>query len=272
MRCVRCFILHIAEIYPDLGALVKHGLVCIFPIGGSASAVLWQKRLDTFSRPEIHVLDSDRTHAGAPLKQEVRKYQDAKANSAENRHIFVLDRRELENYLTPEAFIWSHSECKGEAAAEAYVKANGEPWDYIDLPEQSAKLIHELHGSNEKDWASFTKEEKRKKEGPTKKRLAKAFAHPSMSKLHAPGEQVDLLGILRLIGEPRAHSGRAFNVSARCRLRTLWLQERPRERTKPLRTRYRGRRSSAWTPWRRRPALLRRLAQERWERGYRGAW
>lgn len=175
--------------------LEAEGLICFMPIGGGGSASLWNSNLSPFKRHEVHVMDSDRDSAGAALKSEMTTL---KGRADDKRHVFVLDRRELENYLTEDAVIFAFTDLSGfDSAFKSKIATSGN-WHYLDLPAICGEVAHALAPTSQTAWDKLDLETRKRKEGRVKKRLAKAFAHPSVSAdMSTPGNDA-LLAIRKV--------------------------------------------------------------------------
>jgi putative ATP-dependent endonuclease of OLD family len=175
--------------------LESEGLICFMPIGGGGSASLWNSNLSPFKRHEVHVMDSDRESASGALKIEMTALL---ARADEKRHVYVLDRRELENYLTEEAVLDAYTDLPGFASSfRAAISASGH-WDYLDLPLMCAQIAHALGSSTGTAWDDLPSDTRKSKEGRVKKRLAKAFSHPSVPTQMA-AENNDALSAIRTV-------------------------------------------------------------------------
>ncbi|MDQ1293864.1 MAG: ATP-binding protein [Actinomycetota bacterium] len=198
-----CSVLHKGhpQIYPNLLLLQQEGVVCVIPIGGCAAAELWEERLVPLKRPAICILDSDKKSAEAMSGKMATEWKGGSDPDEFRTQLCVLNRREMENYLTLEAFLSCHEKYDGYESAAFLSKVKEEegrvgPWNYLDLPNLSARLIHEA--SSGKPWEDLSEECRRKKEGQAKKRLADAFSLPCMARIDQEGEN-DFLEILKKI-------------------------------------------------------------------------
>ncbi|TFD66320.1 hypothetical protein E3T47_07360 [Cryobacterium ruanii] len=179
--------------YPDLRQMETDGELCFIPIGGCGAAALWESRLSPFSRPEVHLLDSDRLVEGSALKPEISKYL-ARYNTDDHlsSHMFVLTRREMENYLTIEAI-----EDAFKGANPMFPKlfreaVEGHDWGYVDVPETVARVLHSLN--SEVEWSLASDKKRSEKESDVKRKLVPCFGHPSVAEaLLALGAERDLL-------------------------------------------------------------------------------
>lgn len=181
----------------DLGEAEARGQVCFIPIGGCGAAALWESRLAGFDRPELHLLDSDRTVEGGALSAGTESYLRRFAAEATDRvRVRVLDRRELENYLTPEAVAQVFEDCGDAFAKELRVRVASADWNFLDIPRLSAEVAHTVQWPDQ-PWADLDQKKQDSKESKAKKRLSKAFAHPTVAAGLLAEEDVDLLACLR---------------------------------------------------------------------------
>lgn len=153
------------------------GLISFMPIGGGGNASLWASNLSPFRRDEVHIMDSDRLTATHPLKREM---VDLLARADGQRHVFVLDRRELENYLTIEAIVSTYEDDAFAAEFQRLVAEGGE-WNYLDIPTLCAAAVHSTASSTSTPWDDLKPDVKKTKGSKAKKRLVAAFAHQSVS-------------------------------------------------------------------------------------------
>ena len=156
--------------------LELEGRIAFMPIGGGGNASLWESNLSPFRRDEVHIMDSDRLSADAKLKPEMTVLL---GRADERRHVFVLDRRELENYLTPESIIDEYATEGFRAKFEELLSAAGE-WNYLDIPTLCAEAMHLAATPDAKPWEEVPADKKKSKGSVAKKRLVAAFAHPSV--------------------------------------------------------------------------------------------
>lgn len=188
--------------YPDLRELERRGELCFIPIGGCGAAALWESRLSPFRRPEVHLLDSDRTSADASLKSEIANYVDRYEQSEANlATVMVLERREMENYLTEEAIVSRFSDDSG--FEEAFSRLTQElDWNYMDIPMIVAEALHSLRSPN--PWSELSAEKKSSKESVAKRQLAECFSHPSVAEeMLSSAGTCDLIRALELVTDKR---------------------------------------------------------------------
>jgi hypothetical protein len=162
-----------------LSELEAEGRICFLPIGGGGSASLWYSNLSPFSRHEVHIMDSDRKDPIDPIKPEMKELL---KTAGDKRHVFVLDRREMENYLTLDSVLHVYSDIAGfDTAFHGLVSDSGN-WDYLDLPSLCARAVQESATPDSAlNWDELTPETQKRKESKAKKRLANCFTHPSVS-------------------------------------------------------------------------------------------
>lgn len=168
----------------DLAAAELQGRLCFIPIGGCGAASLWENRLAEFARPEHHVLDSDRLAAGDALSSEKQNYVTKFAGVSDGRvAVRILDRREMENYLTPEAVVAQMQPLYGDGFESAFrQRVSSEDWAYLDLPEACAEVAHDLDREDSVlPWLELDEKSRASKESKMKKRLAKAFSHETVA-------------------------------------------------------------------------------------------
>lgn len=168
----------------SLASMEAAGLVCFMPIGGGGSASLWESTLSPFRRYEVHIMDSDRESPDHALKQSM---QDLKDRADEKRLVYILNRREMENYLTREAVEHAFADVPGFNSRLAD-RTQSLDWDYIDIPSVCADVVHEIGTSSDKRWAELTDTVRKKKESNAKKRLNEAFSHNSVCANFEPSE------------------------------------------------------------------------------------
>ncbi|MFP3397165.1 ATP-binding protein [Brevibacterium sp. SIMBA_078] len=179
------------------------GLISFMPIGGGGNASLWASNLSPFRRDEVHIMDSDRLTAEHALKPEM---VDLLKRADSRRHVFVLDRRELENYLTIESIISTYADEAFTAKFQELVDERGE-WDYLDIPSLCAEAVHSVAASTNTPWEDLKPEVQKSKGNRAKKRLVLAFAHQSVSESLARAKP-DLYNAL-LKASSRVRSGKS---------------------------------------------------------------
>lgn len=174
---------HISPLeFASLEVLESRGLLRVLPIGGCGSLELWRTPLAVLARPVFLLLDSDRKFRGAPAKSAV---EGLPGDIPEGAKVVVLDRRELENYLTPEAICEQYASVSGfEEVFRA--KASGSDWEYLDIPGLTAQALKEVGYRGGQGV----------KEAKAKKDLALAFENEGVARgvADSPG---DLGAVLR---------------------------------------------------------------------------
>lgn len=164
------------NVIASLGRLEAEGRICFMPIGGGGSASLWESNLSPFRRHEVHIMDSDRKDGSSALKPEMTALLD---RADLRRHVYVLDRREMENYLTDSAVFSAYSDVPGFEQWFSR-RCSGSEWDYLDLPEICAEGMHTLASDSKAPWVDLDKSLKDRKSGKAKKRLNSAFSHSTV--------------------------------------------------------------------------------------------
>lgn len=86
------------EDVPNLEKLEMDGALIFFPFGGSNLA-LWASRLKALNRPEFHICDRDTQPPAQPRYHEHME----QVNSRDGCYAVATSKREMENYLHPEA-------------------------------------------------------------------------------------------------------------------------------------------------------------------------
>lgn len=140
------------ENIPDLGKAEDEGIFVFVPLGGSVE--LWISRLKVFGRHEIYIIDRDTVPPIMPHYQSIAD----QLNSRPNCKAWIMNKRELENYIHKDAIIPA---CPGYA---------GQGSDYEDVPSLFAQAVHEASGSVN-TWASLDDKKKQKKISSAKRRL-----------------------------------------------------------------------------------------------------
>lgn len=141
------------ESIPDLYELEDTGQIIFFPMGG-ANLALWASRTRHLNIPEYYIQDSDLTAAGtSPRQLEVDR-----TNSKPNCTAVLTQKREMENYLHPDAI--------KAARPDVDIQVS----DFNDVPLLAAEAIHGASDSDN-DWDDLTDEKKEKKESKAKKWL-----------------------------------------------------------------------------------------------------
>jgi len=130
---------------PDLDILEENGEIIFFPLGGS-NLVLWSSRLSNLNRPEIYIFDREEE---PPTESRNQKTVN-EINSRSGCKAFLTGKKEIENYLHPDAI------------RSARHEVNITFGDYDDVPELAAKAIHETSES-ENEWDELGDERKKDK-------------------------------------------------------------------------------------------------------------
>lgn len=181
--------------------LEEDGLICFLPIGGGGNASLWETTLSPFRRHEVHIMDSDRTAPSSPLKDEMTAL---KARADDMRSVYILDRREMENYLSPESVVSAYADINGFASAFTDQAPIGDDWNYADIPDLCASIAHSL--ASKTVWGDVAPDVRKSKQGRAKRRIAESFLHESVHKSFS-AETNDLLDAIRLVVKS-AHAAR----------------------------------------------------------------
>jgi hypothetical protein len=146
------FLINMAKLYmrsgisvSDLESMELNGELIFFPLGGSNLA-LWVSRLKELNRPELYLFDRD------TIPPEQPKYQDVadRINARENCIAFITNKKEMENYLHPDAI--------KSVRPEVDIDID----DFDDVPERVAKGIHDASES-EKTWDELSEKVQKKK-------------------------------------------------------------------------------------------------------------
>ncbi len=161
----------------DLEALEEAGKVVFVPVGGS-SLVLWRTRLAGLFRPELYFCDRDFAPPSPPKYQ---KFADA-INEREGCQAVITSKREMENYLHPQALKRARTEVDVEYG----------PFD--DVPEIVARGVHEASES-ETSWDDLSDEKREKKVSKAKKWMnregARAMTPELLEEIDPEGEVRD---------------------------------------------------------------------------------
>lgn len=136
----------------DLERCEDDGAVVFVPVGGSNLAH-WICRLGGLSRPELYIMDSDAESLGQVKCAD----QIAEINSRGNCRAISTAKREIENYIHPDAI-------------RACLNLDMSYGDFDDVPALIARAIHEASESS-KGWESVDEESRSKKMSRVKHRL-----------------------------------------------------------------------------------------------------
>lgn len=146
----------LAAVEPDIPCLSDEessGHLVFVPLGGS-SLDLWTTRLQGLNRPEFYLTDRDN-----PPPQQPKYHAQITAWSARGCTAWVTTKRELENYLHPDAIT---------AVLPTYT---GTCADFEDVPLVFAESVHAT-SSSATPWVDLTDKERSRKVSAAKKRLS----------------------------------------------------------------------------------------------------
>lgn len=135
----------------DLGDLESQGSLVFVPLGGS-NLTLWTHRLAGLNRPEFHLFDREEQPPRRSSHQDA-----ADAINARGAIAFLTGKREIENYLHPDAI----------HASLGLTVAFG---NFDDVPEIVAEQIH-IAGGGVGAWNTLDEEKMRMKISRAKRRL-----------------------------------------------------------------------------------------------------
>jgi len=168
--------------YPNLPMLELDGKIIFVPMGGSCLA-LWADRLSEIGRPQIHICDRDNEPPAQP------KYQShiEAINAQDNCIAFCTNKREMENYIHPDAI------------KEAYKKDGKEIElpdtfnDFDDVPKIVAQAVHNSSCGN--DWEELDDKKKKHKMSNAKKIINKvATKYMTVDRLSAVDPDNEIIG------------------------------------------------------------------------------
>lgn len=152
-----------AEDVPDLSKLEEDDTIIFFPLAGSNLA-LWTSRLSSLNRPELYIFDRDTAPPADPRYQreadEIRARPDCAA--------FITAKKEIENYLHPEAI---------KAAVPEVDISFG---DFDDVPALAAEAVHQ-GSESEARWEDLSEKKRH-----DKMRRAKAWLNTKAVDLMTP--------------------------------------------------------------------------------------
>lgn len=192
----------IAAVYPDTIADIRKleaaGELCFIPMGGCGAAELWENRLNPIRAKGWYLLDSDKDGPNAKLKPAAKKYLDWSKNSrSSSDFVHLLDRRELENYLTETAVVQAYADLGNFLKWFKYFQ-NGDEWNYLDIPRTCAKAS--LSCRNGADCTTSLSERAiKREEKDAKVLLSRVFSHESVVHNLMDGTGNDLSVALRQI-------------------------------------------------------------------------
>ncbi len=173
------------EDIPDLGLAEDSGHLLFVPLGGSCLD-LWVARLREFHRPEFYVLDRDNPPPAQPKYQAIAAQLQARPNCT----VWTTGKRELENYIHPDAI---RPGVPGYAGTGA---------DFEDVPALVARALHEADGRGAA-WAEVEADTEKlgKKVSRAKQRLNSEFAGRMTPDLLRQADRTDeVRGWLRAVG------------------------------------------------------------------------
>lgn len=134
------------EDVPDLGKLEDDGTIIFFPLGGENLAH-WTSRLANLNRPEFYIFDTDQE----PPAVSKHEKSVAEINSRPgNCHAILTGKKEMENYLHPDAI------------KAVRPDVNVTFGDFADVPSLVAEAVHQASKA-ETPWAKLPEKKKRKK-------------------------------------------------------------------------------------------------------------
>lgn len=167
---------------PDLTAQEASGKLVFVPLGGS-NLELWITRLKGLNRPEFYLTDRDNLpHLRAKYQDQVDEW------NARNCTAWVTAKRELENYLHPDAL---------RAVAAGY---GGTGADFEDVPELFAEAVHSA-APGASPWGGLPLEKRKEKISHAKKRLNSDCATKMTPQLLTQSDPAgEVRGWLRAIG------------------------------------------------------------------------
>jgi hypothetical protein len=139
-------------------------------------------------------MDSDRLDESTKLIPEMAALLETRDDK---RAVYILDSREMENYLTEHSIAHAYADLSG-FIDHFQTGVSGLEWKYLDVPTLAATSAHEVNPSTTTLWADLDLNKQASKESRAKKRLASAFSHDSVPKKLEEDDN-DLLDILREI-------------------------------------------------------------------------
>ena len=136
---------------PELEKLELEGKIIFIPLGGSSLA-LWTSRLAKLERTEFYLFDRDNQ---PPQKG---RYQDQadKINQRNNCVALITNKKEIENYLHPDAIKEAYSDYN------IYIELPNQIDDFDNVPLIVAKAVHSVSESSLK-WDQLDSEKQKKK-------------------------------------------------------------------------------------------------------------
>lgn len=144
--------------FVNLEKLVNDGEIIFIPLGGSCLAI-WADRLQSLNRPELHICDRDNPPGQLP------RYADHVniINARDGCVAFNTNRREMENYVHPDAIIEAYQ------ASGTVIELPEIFLEFDDVPEIVAKALYTA--SSDKEWDDLAGEKQKKKMSQAKKTI-----------------------------------------------------------------------------------------------------
>ncbi|GLQ21857.1 AAA family ATPase [Algimonas porphyrae] len=181
------------EDIPDLQTLRENGELIFYPLGGSTLAQS-VGRLRDLNRPEFHFYDRDYEEPNAP------KYQASmdEVNALEGCVAYCTNKRELENYVHPNAIRLAYEELN------LPITLPQEFNDFDDVPLIVARACHDLAletGETTTPWDELCEKKKKSKSDKAKKNingLAVSF-HDTQTLIESGCEE--LVAVLRELND-----------------------------------------------------------------------
>jgi predicted ATPase len=169
---------------PNLYECESRGKIIFFPMGG-ANLALWASRMKNLNIPEFYLQDSD-------LKVEgISKHQSTvdNINARQNCEAILTKKREMENYIHPDAIRAVRSEVNIQFS------------DYDDVPLLAAKALHDASESTTA-WDNLSDKKKEEKLSKAKRWLnADAVLHMTPDMLSERDSAGDVISWLKKIGQ-----------------------------------------------------------------------
>jgi AAA15 family ATPase/GTPase len=149
----------VGEDVPDLGKAQDSGHLVFVPLGGS-SLDLWVSRLKGFNRPEFYLMDRDTNPPEKPRYHAIAEKIGKRANCT----AWTTSRKELENYIHPDAIKSAYPKCVASGS------------EFEDVPSHFAQAVHEASNSGQ-TWAEIISDPEKlsKKVANAKRRLCAEF-------------------------------------------------------------------------------------------------
>ncbi|WP_181028166.1 ATP-binding protein [Rathayibacter rathayi] len=167
----------------DLGQMESEGRLIFVPAGGS-NVALWVSRLRELNIPEFHIFDRD----NEPPKEPHYKKVENEHNQMDNVTAVHTSRKELENYIHPDAVTDARPALKPRPVGA-----------FESMPLECARAAFLTEGT-EDEWDKLTKESKKSKASNTKEWLNKeASSKMTAARLTELDENDDIRTWLRAI-------------------------------------------------------------------------